>query len=226
MRIGIIGTGRIGANLAEQWVRRGHDVVVSFKRDPEALDAVAEETGSRASSVAEAASHGETVVVSVPWSVLDTIAAETNLAGKVVIDTTNQFAGGGLVELPPGVSAAEINARRFATPSLVKAFNTYTSGFQATVGNGIHPRAVAMFLGGEDAEAKVAASYLVRDAGFEPVDLGGWATIVLLEAPRRPGAVYGEEYDPQAARKIAAAAATNLTHAAQLADALKRTDVS
>jgi 8-hydroxy-5-deazaflavin:NADPH oxidoreductase len=225
MRIGIIGAGRIGTNLAEQWVRRGHDVVVSFKRDPEALVAVAEETGARAGSVLEAAAHGEAVVVSVPWGVLDAIAADVKdaVAGKILVDTTNHYAGG-LVALPAGVSAAELNARRFAGAALVKAFNTYTSGFQTTVGNGQHPRPVAMFIGGEDPRAKAVGAELVRDAGFEPIDLAGWATISLMEAPRRPGAVYGEEYDPTTARQIATAAATDLTHAAQLADKLKRAD--
>src|SRR6266508_2978531 len=114
MKVGIVGAGRIGANLAAQWGRRGHDVVVSFKRDPEALDAVAEETGARAASVAQAADHGAVVVVSVPWSVLDAVAAEVQavVAGKVIIDTTNHYARGGVVELPPGVSAAELNAQR------------------------------------------------------------------------------------------------------------------
>ena len=45
MTIGIVGVGRIGGNLAAQWTRRGHEVLVSFKRDPEALIAVAEEVG-------------------------------------------------------------------------------------------------------------------------------------------------------------------------------------
>jgi hypothetical protein len=78
-----------------------------------------------------------------------------------------------------------------------------------------------MFLAGEDRHATSTRAKLVRDAGFEPVDIGGWETITLLEAPRRPGAVYGEEYDPQAARRIAAAATKGLAEAAQLAEALK-----
>jgi predicted dinucleotide-binding enzyme len=35
---------------------------------------------------------------------------------------------------------------------------------------------------------------LITDAGFVPVDLGGIAGCAVMEAPRRPGAVYGEEY--------------------------------
>jgi predicted dinucleotide-binding enzyme len=221
VKVGIIGAGRIGANLAHQWVNRGHDVVVSFKRDPEALDAVAEETGARAGTIAEAAVHGDVVVISVPWSLLDDIAAAVDVAGKVVIDTTNQYAGEGLVTLPRNVSAAELNEQRFHSDALVKAFNTYTSGFQTAVGDGTHERPVAMFLGGENTGAKAVVGDLVHDAGFEPVDLGDWRTVPLMEAPRRGGAVYGEEYDPQSARRIAEAAARDLIRASRLADELK-----
>jgi 8-hydroxy-5-deazaflavin:NADPH oxidoreductase len=224
MRIGIIGAGRIGANLATQWVRRGHDVVMSFKRDPEALNALAEETGSRAGSLDDAVGHGDVIVVSVPWGSLDEISTAVVVGDKVLIDTTNQFAGGGLVEIPSNRSAAEVNAARFGGAVLAKAFNTYTSGFQAAVGDQTLGRPVAMFLGGEDTRAKTVAGELVRDAGFEPIDLGGWKTISLLEAPRRPGAVYGEEYDPVSARRIAAAALSDLHEAARLADVLKRVD--
>jgi predicted dinucleotide-binding enzyme len=221
MRIGIIGAGRIGANLAAQWVRRGHDVVVSFKRDPEALHAVADETGARAGSLGDAVEHGDVVVVAVPWAALDEVSTAVAVGDKVLIDTTNHFAHGGLVELPPNRSAAEVNAARFGGAALAKAFNTYTAGFQAAVGDGILGRPVAMFLGGKDTRAKTLAGELVRDAGFEPIDIGGWKTISLMEAPRRPGAVYGEEYDPASARRIAAAAQSDLAEAAHLADALK-----
>jgi hypothetical protein len=47
---------------------------------------------------------------------------------------------------------------------------------------------------GEDAPAKRVVAQLINDSGFAPVDLGGWATVRSMEAPRRPGAVYGEEY--------------------------------
>ena len=43
-------------------------------------------------------------------------------------------------------------------------------------------------------EAKRIVAGLIQDAGFVPVDLGGTATCAVMEAPRREGAVYGEEY--------------------------------
>jgi predicted dinucleotide-binding enzyme len=224
VKIGIVGAGNIGANLATQWSRRGHDVLVSFKRDPEALAAVADEAGARRGSVLDAVHHGEAVLLAVPWASIGTIADQVTapaVEGKVLLDATNPFAAGALAPVPGGGSSAEYNARRFPDARLVKAFNTYTAGFQAAIGDGRHPESAAMFLGGEDSDAKLVAADLVRDAGFEPVDLGGWSTITLMEAPRRPGAVYGEVYRPEAAHRIAAAAATDLADASRLADELK-----
>jgi hypothetical protein len=43
---------------------------------------------------------------------------------------------------------------------------------------------------------------LVEDAGFVPVDLGGTAECSVMEAPRREGAVYGEEYRASDARAV------------------------
>jgi hypothetical protein len=56
-----------------------------------------------------------------------------------------------------------------------------------------------LFLCGDHLDAKQIVSRLVEDAGFVPVDLGGLAVARVMEAPRRPGAVYGDEYrEPEA----------------------------
>jgi predicted dinucleotide-binding enzyme len=221
VKVGIVGAGRVGGNLATQWARRGHDVLLSFKRDPGELVAMADAAGARSGTPNDAVAHGDVVVVSVPWASLDAVASDVRVGDKVLIDTTNPFGSGGFVGAPGRVPSAEYNARRFAASRLVKTFNTYTATFQAEVGDGRHPAPVAMFLGGEDAGAKQVASTLVRDAGFEPADVGGWSSISLLEAPRRPGAVYGEEYTPDAARRIVAAVGTDLAEAARLAEELR-----
>ena len=41
-----------------------------------------------------------------------------------------------------------------------------------------------------------------RDAGYEPVDVGGTDGCSVMEAPRRDGAVYGEEYRLDDARAV------------------------
>jgi hypothetical protein len=53
---------------------------------------------------------------------------------------------------------------------------------------------VVQWICGDDEEAKAVVARLIEDMGYLPVDLGGSATCAVMEAPRRPGAVYGEEY--------------------------------
>ena len=56
-----------------------------------------------------------------------------------------------------------------------------------------------------DKAAKNVVEGLIRDAGYEPVDLGGVEDCAVMEAPRREGAVYGEEYRlPQALEVVEA----------------------
>jgi 8-hydroxy-5-deazaflavin:NADPH oxidoreductase len=87
---------------------------------------------------------------------------------------------------------------------LVKAYNTLTAGFQAEAAGRTGPDRVVMFYAGEDAVAKRVVAQVIDDSGFAPVDLGGWATVRYMEAPRRPGAVYGEQYHLAEARAFVA----------------------
>jgi 8-hydroxy-5-deazaflavin:NADPH oxidoreductase len=202
MRIAVIGAGRIGGNIARQLARAGHEVTVSFARDTAALQVLADEIGGRVAAPAEAVAAAEVVVLSVPWAVVpDALAQAGSLAGKVVIDTTNQFGSG--PKPGPGTTAAAFNAARMPGARYTKCFNTLTSGFQARVAHR-EPR-VVQWLCGDDEEAKAIVAALVRDAGYEPVDLGGTAGCAVMEAPRRPGAVYGEEHRPSDAAAVVAA---------------------
>jgi predicted dinucleotide-binding enzyme len=113
-----------------------------------------------------------------------------SLAGKVVVDTTNQYGAG---PMPAnGQTAAAFNAARMPGARYAKSFNTLTSAFQAETAHR-EPR-VVQWVCGDDDGAKELVAGLVREAGYEPVDLGGTAGCAAMEAPRRPGAVYGEEY--------------------------------
>jgi hypothetical protein len=47
---------------------------------------------------------------------------------------------------------------------------------------------------GDDQDAKATVCDLIEQMGYAAVDLGGTANCAVTEAPRRPGAVYGEEY--------------------------------
>jgi predicted dinucleotide-binding enzyme len=203
MRVAIIGAGRIGGNVARQLARAGHDVVVTFSRDPDRLRSTAADVGATAEpDVAAAVAAADVVVISVPWAAIPTALERAgSLAGKVVVDTTNQFGPGPMPAA--GQTAAAFNAARMPGARYTKSFNTLTSGFQEQVA-GRDP-GVVQWLCGDDAEAKALVAGLIRDAGYEPVDLGGSDGCAVMEAPRRDGAVYGEEYLLPEAQQVAEA---------------------
>lgn len=64
--IGIIGSGRIGRTLARSLVPLGHEVRIANSRGPESLAALAAETGATASTVEQAASAPDVVIVTIP----------------------------------------------------------------------------------------------------------------------------------------------------------------
>src|SRR5207247_1013883 len=172
MKIGIVGPGRIGGNAAGLLAGPGHEVLLPFSRDPASLEALARELGEGASagSPADAVAFADVAIVSVPWSVLPVALEQMgSLDDRIVVDTTNQFGPG--PKPAEGQTAAAFNAARMPGARYTKSFNTLTSAFQASVAHGT-PRTV-QWLCGDDGEAKAIVAELIRDAGYEPVDLGG-----------------------------------------------------
>ena len=202
MRIGIVGAGRIGGNCAVQFAKGGHDVKLSG-RDAAKLEPLVAEIGEAASvgTPAEATEFGEVVVFAVPWDGFDdAVASAGSLDGKIVIDTTNQY---GNSEMPAdGETGATFHAPRVDGARYTKSFNTLTSTFQAEAAFRPEAERIVQWVCGDDADAKKVVMGLISDAGYVPVDLGANAAAAVMEMPRRPGAVYGEEYRLPDAEKV------------------------
>jgi len=204
-RIGIIGAGHIGGNLARLLTRAGHDVVVSFARDQAKLDQLAVASGARAAAPDAAAAHGEVLVLSVPWAAVDTAIAAAGgpdaVSGKIVVDTTNQFGpvdgGFGVLDLGER-SATEVNAAKAPGARWVKAFNTLTAGFQAAAAGRSGPDRVVIFYATGDSGADPVVAGLISAAGFDPVRTG---TLSRREVGHQEpkGELYGEEFHLHAA---------------------------
>src|SRR5262245_61343609 len=152
MRVGIIGAGNIGGNLARRLALAGHDVIVSFARDHARLAALAAEIGATVGEPTDAAA-ADVVVLSVPWRVIDTaLAAAGALTATIVVDTTNQYGAGGVLDL--GHTAARHNADRMPGARYTKCFNTLTAGFQARAATRSAETRVVQWICGDDAKAK------------------------------------------------------------------------
>jgi 8-hydroxy-5-deazaflavin:NADPH oxidoreductase len=83
--IGLIGTGRIGSQLARLGVAHGYNVVLSNSRGPETLSALVKELGpkARAATAVEAAQAGDIVVVTIPLKNYSQVPVAPYLRGSI-----------------------------------------------------------------------------------------------------------------------------------------------
>src|SRR5438067_582180 len=176
MRFGTIGAGAVALAFGREALARGHEVVLSSRRGPDALgDKVAElGRGASAASVEEAASL-DYVLLAVPWrNVESALKGLPAWNGRVLIDATNPF-----VETTPklvladlgGKGASEVVAALTPGARIVKAFNSIvTARFnEGPVKNG--GRRV-IFVSGDHPEPTAFIKQLIESFGFTAIDVG------------------------------------------------------
>lgn len=179
MKIGIIGSGRIGGTVGELWVKAGHEVMFS-SLDLEHDKALAARigAGARAGTSREAGAFGDVLFVAVPYAALPQVGRDLGdvLKGKIVLDACNPIPGrDGDMALEAKAKGTGVASPQFLPGArLVRAFNSvgYTSLQSQAHRAG---EKVAIPLAGDDAQALQTAARLVQDAGFEPVMVGSLA---------------------------------------------------
>ena len=67
MRIGMVGAGAQGGTLAKQLAKAGHEVRVANRRGPPSLQEFAKQTGTIASTLEDAATKSELIIVALPF---------------------------------------------------------------------------------------------------------------------------------------------------------------
>jgi predicted dinucleotide-binding enzyme len=176
VRIGIIGTGKIGSALAELWVRSGHEVLIS-SRHPQELAPLAARLGPKAhvGTPAQAAAFGPVVLLAVPYGATPQVGRDyaTALAGKIVLDAGNPYPDrdGPMADAARAKGAGPSSREFLPGVRLVRAFNAIIAGNRLAQ---THRAAglIAIPLASDDAAAMREAAQLVRDAGFDPVIVG------------------------------------------------------
>jgi predicted dinucleotide-binding enzyme len=155
MKITVIGRGNVGGGLAKRWEAAGHDVTTLGRDGGDASDA-------------------DVIVVSVPsGSIAEALGKVSGIEGKTTIDTLNAF-----------------DSRNEAYESLTHEVKSIVGGPAAKSFNinfaRLYDRIDAEserpgnFYVAED-EARDVAEQLIRDAGYEPISVGGLENARLLE---------------------------------------------
>jgi 8-hydroxy-5-deazaflavin:NADPH oxidoreductase len=204
MKIGIIGAGKIGATAARLFVSAGHEIAISNSRGPESLRALVAELGAKATAlpVDEAGSFGDVVLLAVPWHMESALPKGERLRGRVVIDAMNPYnPGGGFFDLQ-GSTSSEIVLKRIPGARLVKAFNTIYYEHLAMRGRKELPvqERHAIYLAGDDVQAKQVVARLIEEIGFAPVDTGSLHDGGQLQQP--DSLIYNQTFTAREARSF------------------------
>lgn len=180
-KVGVFGTGQVGETLANGFIKHGYQVMRA-SRSPDKLADWKATVGAKGEvgTLAEAARFGDLLVLAVKGSgaeeALESAGLE-NLAGKVIVDTTNPIA-----DAPPDnmvlrfftdldESLMERLQRKVPKARFVKAFSSVGSVMMVDPDfGGIKP---SMFICGNDASAKGTVAEVLSQFGWETEDMGG-----------------------------------------------------
>jgi predicted dinucleotide-binding enzyme len=167
----------MGGKLGTLFARAGHRVVFTYSRSEQKLKKLAREAkgSARAGTPGEAARDSDALVLAVHWSRVDDVLEQAgDVAGRALItcslpmneDDTD-------LVVAHTSSGAEALAAKAPKARVVSAFGTVPSevlfGVFAARRRANRPSLVYC---GDDKRAKKVAATLIRDVGFEPVDVG------------------------------------------------------
>ena len=168
----IIGFGKIGQALAKAFARKGIDVSVATRHDPESFASAAAAIGTEIipTTLAEAV-KANVIFLAVRFeSHSDVAKALPNWQGKIIVDVTNAYG------VPPeklgGQPSARLVAQAFTGGKLVKGFNHLGAAI-LDQDPAVHGGRRVVFLAGDDDAAVAEIGTLAENLGFAPVKLGG-----------------------------------------------------
>lgn len=196
MKIGILGSGEVGFQLAEGLVRNGHRVMLG-SRDPkqEKIQTWLKSREAQAGTLPETAAFGELVFLATAWSGTENairLAGAKNFADKVLIDVTNPLAhgpSGPTLVIGHTDSGGEQVQRWLPDAKVVKCFSIV--GAPLMIDPELPDGPPSMFYCGNDEDAKYIVQDLLRSVGWSPIDLGGIESSRYLEPMAMAWIVYG-----------------------------------
>ncbi|MBI6701616.1 NADPH-dependent F420 reductase [Pseudomonas viridiflava] len=176
MKVGIIGAGNIGSTLARKLAACGHDVKLANSKDPQSIQALANELGARAVTKDEAVADVDVIILSIPFAKYPDLRDTLSKASEsvVVIDTSNYYPvrDGAIKEVDDGKAESVWISEQIGRP-VVKAWNAVLSATLIEQGQpaGSSSR-IALPVAGDDVNAVAIAQRLVEDTGFDALATG------------------------------------------------------
>ena len=155
MKIVTVGRGNIGGGLAKRWQAAGHEVTTLGRDGGDASDA-------------------DVILVAVPsGEITDALRKVSGIEGKVAIDATNAYAGRN-----EEFESLAHEVKSVTGGPVAKAFNiNFAALYDQIDSQRARP---GNFYAAED-DARAVTEQLIRDAGYDPINIGGLENARLLE---------------------------------------------
>ena len=188
MRIGIIGSGKIGGNLGKHWAESGYEVWFSSKH-PEELGSLVKEAGPNASakSVADTfEAKADVYLLAMPFKAIDKISElyAGAYASSVILDATNPYPDrdGNMAQevRDANYNASEYTAMKFSTAKTAKAFNTIKAEHLKDRAFRTQDK-LAIPFAAQDEESKAIVQNLIEDIGFDAVYVGNLSDTKIMD---------------------------------------------
>ena len=186
-KFGVLGSGVVAKTLASGLKKHGYDVRIA-SRGGDKLEEFTAQSGIAAGPFVDVARWAEVVVLAVKGIAAESalqIAGAQNLAGKVVIDTTNPIAEeapvDGVLKFFTGPNDSLLERLQKAVPGarFVKAFNSVGNAYM--VNPSLPGGPPTMFYCGNDAEAKRLVAGVLQKFGWDAADMGSAAGARAIE---------------------------------------------
>ena len=179
LKIGMIGSGRVGSTLGALWVKAGHQVMFSslnIDYDRKLAEGVG--PGALAGTPKDAAGFGDVLFFSVPYAALPGLGRElaAEMKGKIVLDASNPVPtrDGDMAKEALAKGTGVASAELLPGTRLVRVYNAVNYNRMREDAHRTGDR-LGIPLAGDDPQAVTMAVRLVQDAGHEPVVVGGLA---------------------------------------------------
>ena len=179
LKIGVIGSGRVGGTIGALWVKAGHEVMFSsldIEHDRKLAASIG--AGARAGTPKEAAAFGEVLFFAVPYAALPGLGRDlaAEIKDKIVLDASNPVPGrdGDMAKEALAKGTGVASPQFLPGARIVRAYNEVGYTRMRDDAHRAGER-LGIPLAGDDAQALKTAVRLVQDAGHEPVVVGGLA---------------------------------------------------
>lgn len=184
MKIGIIGAGKMGGNLARHWARAGHRTLINSLSEDD-TDNLINRLGNRAKkcTLEELVRDSDVILLAIPWSSVNEVLNSVSFKNKIVIDCINPLTDdfkNSLID--SNSSSSEEILKLYPEIRIVKAFNMVASPTIENETISFSEENPTLFYCGNDEEAKKIVHQLAEDIGFDAVDAGDISNARYLES--------------------------------------------